>query len=200
MAAQPTFYTYRITHVSGRFYFGSRTSQVAPDLDLWRRYFTSSKEVLRMIAEDSPASFTAEVLDSYPTHDECYWAEQRLIKQAIKDPLNLNRFYVDPDSRLKKFSTAGVKDTAEQRAKKSAIHRGLPKPHTPEQNRRIGDALRGVPKKPHTEMFKNNMSRTLTGLTAWVVNSNGAKKIKTVDLEAHLSDGYHRGRVWKEQA
>lgn len=81
------FYVYRVTHSSGQFYYGSRSSKVAPNEDLWKKYFTSSKRVKSLIKSDGLDSFVAEIIDESLDGDAIYWTEQRLIKESVKNPL-----------------------------------------------------------------------------------------------------------------
>lgn len=203
MATKPTvynFYVYKVTHKTGKFYIGSRKTSVAPEEDLWVKYYTSGSLVKQLLAAGSAADFVPQVLATFETHDQCYWAEQALIKEHIKIPSCLNFYYHDVETTQKKFSTYDKKDTPEQRQLKSKIHKGLPKPHTALQNQRIGDAQRGVPRAPHTEEWKRNMAKILLGRTAWVVSPTaGPKKVFTSQLENYLSAGFQRGRKVRGQ-
>jgi len=120
-------YTYRIINIlTGEFYFGSRCRNVnlglSPEEDLWINYFTSSKNIKSLIEKFGKESFISEIIYEQTDSDfidAYYWKEQEFIKENRKNPLCLNRNYVDPLSGIKKFSRAGVKDTDEQKIQKS---------------------------------------------------------------------------------
>lgn len=105
-------YSYNILcKVTGQFYFGSRGANVrlkrAAKDDLWICYFTSSKEIQNLLTLYGPESFEYNVLLESKNYDECYWYEQDIIKQNISNPLCINRYYINKDTKAKKFSTFG---------------------------------------------------------------------------------------------
>lgn len=154
-AMKPTPYVYKITNlVSGEFYFGSRYANVrhkrtAQD-DLWNYYRSSSKVLKQSIENFGEHSFKAEIIflnDDYINGEntfECYWFEQNLIKEHIKNPLCLNRHYVDKDTGNDAWCVAGELKTPEHKERIGAAQRGQKrKPLTPEHLAKISAKLLG---------------------------------------------------------
>lgn len=107
-------YVYKITcNTTNQFYFGSRfrnqKNKINPKDDIWKKYFSSSKEIKKLINEHGKESFTIEIVLEDISYDICYWEEQKIIKENIKNPLILNKHFIDPDTRKNKFSNAGNK-------------------------------------------------------------------------------------------
>jgi hypothetical protein len=99
-------YVYRVTNsITKQFYIGSRTENVTkcrhPEDDLWKYYFTSSKKVKQMIAEYGLDSFIVEILSKHDSYEDCFWEEQRLIKEFKDHPNRLNKAWIDPDTGKK---------------------------------------------------------------------------------------------------
>jgi hypothetical protein len=140
-----TPYVYYIKHrKSGKFYFGFRKKNVAigvkPEDDLWKQYFTSSRYVKKMITEFGKDSFDAKVIFTNIDSEVCYWYEQNLIKQSIKDSLSMNYKYVEFETGKEMF--------------------GGGKPLTEETKKRIGDSLRG---KTHSKEYAEAISKRQLG-------------------------------------
>ena len=94
-------YVYKVTNkITGQFYFGSRTNNVAkgrtPEEDLWKYYFTSSKIVKDLIEEYGIDSFDIEILLKDEQYETCFWEEQKLIFESKDNPKRLNKAYVNP--------------------------------------------------------------------------------------------------------
>lgn len=102
-------YVYFIKNkITNQFYYGSRSVSGSPTKDLWIHYFTSSKYVKQLIDEHGQDSFECNVIFEYDDYDICYWYEQLLIKETVKNLLSLNKFYIDPDSSMKCFHSVGI--------------------------------------------------------------------------------------------
>jgi hypothetical protein len=160
-------YVYKITHRSGKFYFGSRTptnQKIPSEQDLWVRYFTSSKYIADIINSDGVESFTPEVIKIYEDRDLAFWDEQDLIKENIKNPLCLNHHYVNRENGEMKFSTLGISPSEKRREEIGNEHRGQQLgPQTEKQKKLIGDSQRGIPRKKHTPESKQKIVDWLTG-------------------------------------
>lgn len=90
-------YTYLITNkITNEYYYGYRCRNIAlkrtPEEDFWIHYFTSSKRVKTLIEKYSKDSFDACILLKDENYEKCYFHEQELILQNIKDPLCLNTY------------------------------------------------------------------------------------------------------------
>ena len=120
-----TPYTYFIKNkITGQFYYGSRGRKSfvnrLPEDDLWIKYFTSSNFVKNLISEHGKDSFEFSIMLIDESYDNCYWYEQRLIKDNMHHSLCLNRYYIDSETNKKKFSSYGRKVSDSEKAKKSA--------------------------------------------------------------------------------
>lgn len=111
-------YVYYIKHIpTGKYYYGFRSANIAlnrlPKDDLWKKYFTSSKEVkdLRKTADN----FYVEIIHEDTDLENAFWVEQDYIKQHIDDPLCLNKYYQDKNSNNRVFSFAGQRHSEETR-------------------------------------------------------------------------------------
>ena len=103
-------YVYKVTNkITNQFYYGSRTENVRkkrlPEEDLWKHYFTSSKKVKYLIEEYGIDSFDVEIVSRHDSYEECFWEEQRLIKESKDNPNRLNKAWVDPNTGKKVLTT-----------------------------------------------------------------------------------------------
>jgi hypothetical protein len=113
-------YTYLIKHKpSGKVYYGYRSAnKVEPQEDLWKRYFTSSPKVQRLIEETGVDSFQVEVRRVFETKEQASSWETRVLK----------RCKVLEDDRWINQNIAGyVVPTEESNKKISDYHKGKPK-------------------------------------------------------------------------
>lgn len=74
-------------------------------------------------------------------------------------------FYNGYNSTLGGDGTFGRKRTLEERMKQSLSAKGKPKPHTPEHNIKIGNAIRGKKRGPHSEEHKKKISKSSKGIS-----------------------------------
>ncbi len=68
------------------------------------------------------------------------------------------------NSTLGGDGTLGRKRTTEERIKQSLSTKGIPRPHTPEHNKKIGDANRGKKRKPLSDEVKLKISQATKGI------------------------------------
>lgn len=96
-------YTYYIKHrPSGKRYYGVRTAnRVTPSEDLWKRYFTSSKQVKNLIEQDGIDSFDVQVRRVFDDPDAAHRWEDRFLRRvdALNDETWLNRRVGDKYSK-----------------------------------------------------------------------------------------------------
>lgn len=103
-------YTYFIRNkITDQFYYGSRSGDRIPETDLWVKYFSSSVYIKELIKLHGIESFDSKVVLINSDYDVCYWYEQLLIRDSIKDKRSLNKYYLDPDTSIKKFCLLGPK-------------------------------------------------------------------------------------------
>lgn len=97
------YYVYKVTHLkTGQYYYGSRYSHVKegrlPADDLWVKYFTSSREIKRLIDRDGKQAFSYEIVAQSTDKEYVYRLEQDLIKISLNEPLCVNMQYVSPET------------------------------------------------------------------------------------------------------
>lgn len=102
-------YTYFVRNkITNQFYYGSRCRNIKlnkhPEEDLWIYYFTSSKEINKLIKTYGKDSFEIGIIMKDVDYNKCYLHEQTLIAANLDDKLCLNKY-----CRITgQFSTAGM--------------------------------------------------------------------------------------------
>lgn len=155
-------YVYKLVHrETGQFYHGVRlVNKVPPAEDLFVKYFSSSRTVKKLGAEN----FDAVVLSEFSLPDDAIAEEQRLIEENWRDPLALNKARLGSIASKKIiFNNIGRTQTEEHRRniglanigkhfnnrasdpevrmKNSVANTG--KTHTAESKKKISDGLKG---------------------------------------------------------
>lgn len=74
-------YTYVVNCPDGRRYYGVRYAKNADGKDLWSTYFTSSKEIHRMISIYGSDKFTAYVRKTFSTKDQAILWENKVLRR-----------------------------------------------------------------------------------------------------------------------
>ena len=130
-------YTYLITHKpTGQRYYGFRSANtVAPEEDLWKRYFTSSKRVQQLVEETGADSFDVEVRKTFDTQEQAtHWETKVLRRMRVLESdqwlnQNIAGYIVPTEESRKKISEAnkGRVQSEEHRLKRSLTQKGKPK-------------------------------------------------------------------------
>ena len=170
-------YVYKVTNrITNQFYYGSRTENVRkkrlPEEDLWKHYFTSSKKVKDLIDEYGIDSFDVEILSKHDSYEDCFWEEQRLIKESKDHPNRLNKAWVDPDTGKKVLTTWNETEEEKKfRIEKMALnkkgrfnsngHYGLK--HTEETKKKIAEQKGWK----HTDEAKQKMRKPKGPMPEW---------------------------------
>lgn len=170
-------YVYKVTNrITNQFYYGSRTENVRkkrlPEEDLWKHYFTSSKKVKDLIDEYGIDSFDVEILSRHDSYEDCFWEEQRLIKESKDHPSRLNKAWVDPDTGKKVLTTWNETEKEKKlRIEKMALnkkgrfnsngHYGLK--HTEETKKKIAEQKGWK----HTDEAKQKMRKPKGPMPEW---------------------------------
>jgi hypothetical protein len=118
-------YVYYIKHLpTGKFYYGSRYKHInkgiLPEQDFWRNYFTSSKEIKKLIEDTGNSSFDYKIVYTDFDIDKCFSYEQTLIKEHISDPLCINKRYFDSVNGTTVFCTYGKTLSTKGKPKKES--------------------------------------------------------------------------------
>lgn len=81
-------YVYKVVdRVTGEYYIGFRSAhKVAPEFDLWVKYFTSSR-----IVKSKIDCFDPSIIEIFDSAQEAYDYEQLLIYENWEDPLMINK-------------------------------------------------------------------------------------------------------------
>lgn len=171
---------YILTHKqTNEFYIGYREANKVPsNQDIVKIYASSSKHVKDRGIENFEPFILAEFFDPL----SAYEFENRLIKDNIKNPLCLNRRYVDVDTgklrlRRPKKGEVGyiqIKISEETRHKLGMINKGKPKTDecklklseagklrvvSDETKEKISAALKGKSRPQFSETWISNMSK-----------------------------------------
>ena len=138
-------YVYRIEHTSKKAYIGSRTSEVAPKLDLGNNYFSSSTdEEFTKDQIKNPECYKYKITGIYPTRSSAIDEEINL--QKFFDVAKNKMYYNKSIQRSNGFDTTGGKLCYNEALNKTTIY--YPPLLPPE------GYIKGT--KPGTNVAKNN--------------------------------------------
>ena len=102
-------FTYRVTHLpTGRWYYGVRYKNGCSIDDMWTTYFTSSKQIKKLILQDGKDSFKAEIRKIFDDAKKAIAWEARVLKRMLgsKNCINGSAFPATlPENRLKGHAT-----------------------------------------------------------------------------------------------
>lgn len=149
-------FTYYIYHIpTGSKYYGLRYKKGCHTSDLWNKYFTSSKEVKKLIKEYGILSFNVEIRKVFEDVEKAKEWEHKVLRRlkVLSKPEWLNK------STAKIASTKGFKYSEESKRKMSLKQSGPNNPmfgraHTYETRQKISQAG----KRPCSETTKTKIS------------------------------------------
>ena len=141
-------YTYCITHKStGRRYYGARWARNACPEDLWSSYFTSSPHIQKLVREQGPDAFLAEVRRTFDDAARAKMWEHKVLRRlravSRSDWYNRSNGQAPVFSRSRVGQGKGRKLTDSHKHAISKGCRGKSKPQTLEHRRKGADARRG---------------------------------------------------------
>lgn len=150
-------YTYLIKHKpTGQVYYGFRgANTVAPEEDLWKRYFTSSKRVQQLVEETGADSFDVEVRKTFDNQEQATQWETKVLRRmrVLESDQWLNQniagYIVPTEESRRKISEAnkGRVQSAEHKLKRSLTQKGKPKVNsknkTPEYRVKMSELKKG---------------------------------------------------------
>jgi hypothetical protein len=166
-------YVYKLTNKNtGEFYFGSRVANIgikrSPEKDLWKYYFSSSKEIKAIINAHGAEIFHPEIIYTNTDRDEVYWQEQKFIKEHIKNSQCLNQHYKDRESGQKSWSTHGVEPW----------------------NKNLSSPLKGIPRSVETlELMTRNRKGKNIGQIPWNKGKKGMYSEETIQKMSAAATG-----------
>lgn len=170
-------FTYCITHIpSGKKYYGVRYKKNCSPEDLWDKYFTSSKEVKKLIENDGVSSFLVEIRKVFTCKEKAKNWEHKVLRRlkVCQKEIWLNKSYG------KAPSTSGFVYSEESRKKMSEWQKGNNNPmfgkkHTNETRKKISEAGKG---RKRSEETKSKISKAKKGKPFSGYNSNTPETIE----------------------
>ena len=188
-------YTYLITNkITHQFYYGSRYQNIklkrTPEQDLWIFYFTSSKEIKKLLKEYDRNFFEISIVFKSESYNECYWQEQDLIKISVINPLCLNKHYVDRLSGKNMFSMSGKTMSQKSRDKMSKSRTGVSR--DPEIMKKVVETKRKKGNLGPTKESIEKQKITMKGRAPW-----NQGKIATEEAKNNQSIS-HRNKPWSQ--
>ena len=162
-------YVYYIKHLpTGKFYYGSRYKHInkgiLPEQDFWRNYFTSSKEIKKLIEDTGNSSFDYKIVYTDFDIDKCFSYKQTLIKEHISDPLCINKRYFDSVNGTTVFCTYGKTLSTKGKPKKESTKEKMRQPKSLTHRNNISKAQLangGNGPDKHKEESKNKTRETM---------------------------------------
>ena len=170
-------YVYYIRHVpTGKYYYGSRYNHIKngilPEDDLWIKYFSSSKEVKKLLTETGIDSFETMILYKDVDTDACFEFEQTIIKENIKDPLCINKRYFNTTSGKMSYCVFGKTLSSKGKPKREDTKQKMRKPKTDSHKESIRQAqLRNGGNGP-----ENHSIETITKIKDWLFANSAFKQ------------------------
>lgn len=160
-------YVYKLIHKeTNKFYFGSRWANCLPaDLDLGKKYFTSSKEIKINFHE-----YNYEIIKQFDNKQEAFIFEQNLIKNNWNNPLLLNKGCFGINGKMilnvtsshkseihkQKLSEAAKKRSPEWKEKQSKVQSG--KKLSEETKKKMSLAKKGKYDGENNPMYGKTLS------------------------------------------
>lgn len=211
-------YTYLIRHIpTNRVYYGVRYARGCHPSDLWVSYFTSSKDIKRLIAEYGVDSFQIEIRKQFSDPKKAVAWEIAVLRRmnAIHRPDFINRglpgmtirFTLSEETKIKMRKPKSVPRSKTHIDKIVAKTKGVKKgPNSAEHNANISKATKGKhagrvgekaprygTKKSTGEIAKMKESK-LAQARKWMTNGTSAVFVSAKDIDLYLQQGYTMGR------
>lgn len=158
-------FTYLLVHKpTGKKYYGSRYAQGCSTSELWTTYFSSSKVVQQLIAEDGKDSFVCTVRKTFSTAEEAISWEGRVLRKvnARKDPRFINMHNNDGLVGLKGDSNPMRNAEHLEKWKKSAARNKTGRILSIDHKNAISKALTG---RVRSKEECDNISKGLKGIS-----------------------------------
>lgn len=161
-------FTYLITHIpSGKRYYGVRYRKGCHPSEIGTKYFSSSKIIKKMIAEEGLSNFKFEVRRTFDTAEAARkWEHKVLTRLKVgknDDWFNMNQ---TETPRGDGSHWRGRKRSISNKNKISVIHKGKPK--SLEHKQKLSASLKGRP-------LSSSTKEKMKGRTAWNKDKTGVQ-------------------------
>jgi hypothetical protein len=199
-------FTYLVTHIpSGKKYYGVRFKHGCSPSDLWDKYFTSSKEIKKLILESGLSAFAIEIRKTFDCKEKAREWEHKVLRRlrVYNSDIWLNK------TTGKTPSTKGFIYSEESKRKMSESQKG-------EKNHMFGKSRSQLTREKISKSLKNRIVSTETkhkisvakkGKPFTGYNSNTAETIekrrlsctgkkRTEEQKQKMRDAA-KGRKWK---
>jgi hypothetical protein len=169
-------YTYLIKHKpTGQVYYGFRSANtVAPEEDLWKRYFTSSKRVQQLVEDFGAESFDVEVRRTFDSQEQAVNWETKVLRRCkvLEDTRWLNQnilgYIVPTEESRKKISEAnkGRIQTEDEKLQRSLSQKGSKRPWSAQNlPKDVSGANNGMYGKTQSEETRRKIGEKNRGKT-----------------------------------
>ena len=208
-----TPYTYLVKHIpSGRVYYGLRYAKNCNPEDLWKTYFTSSKDIKKLIDSDGKNAFVTEIRQIFEQATSAIEWEKRVLRRMNvtkrDDFINRNvpgssmfSHSEETKAKMRKPKPADFKNTL-MGNKRATVNKGIKKPEgfgkkisekkTGKNYGRVGtNAPRYGQKKSQQELDK--MSASMKS-KKWMNNGANCVFVDADKILEYLELGYTLGR------
>ena len=204
-------YTYLITHKpTGQRYYGFRSANtVAPEEDLWKRYFTSSKRVQQLVEETGADSFDVEVRKTFDTQEQATQWETKVLRRmrVLESDQWLNQniagYIVPTEESRRKISEAnkGRIQTEEEKLKRSLSQKGSNRPWAKDNlPKDVSGANNGMYGKQHSDDTKRKISEANKASGHMLGDNNPMRKVEwTEERKQHMKNIRANRGPWTEE-
>jgi hypothetical protein len=187
-------YTYLVKHKkTGKVYYGSRYSKNCHPDDLWKKYFTSSKDIKFYIKKYGKNSFEYQIRKTFNNIFKCQEWEFKVLKRinAVERDDFLNKSNGKGLIKTKNWLT---KEAYKRYLKLTSLgHKGIPE--TEETKKRISEGVKKNWKiRKASKNYKEYCKKISKINSKFKWCTNGKKNIR-LKLNQKIPKGYKRGRT-----
>lgn len=208
-------YTYLITHIpTGKVYYGLRFARGCHPSDLWVTYFTSSKDIHKMIKEYGKDSFVSEIRKTFDNPRAAIKWELTVLRRmkvlARDDFINRNipgttlRFTLSEETKqkMRKPKPEGFSEGLKGNTRAKAL-KGKPK--SKEHSENISQGKKGKAPfkgKAHPRYGKNKPKEEIAKIKEtklaqhkkWMNNGVNSAFVSSSEIDSYIARGYTMGR------
>lgn len=214
MLSQP--YTYLIKHLpTGKVYYGLRYSKTSNPADLWKTYFTSSKDVHKLIKEYGKESFVTEIRQTFDSPEKAIKWELTVLRRmkvlSREDFINRSipgttlRFTLSEETKekMRKPKPQGFSESLKGN-KRATVNKGVPKTKEHAENiskgkkgknfGRVGELAPRYGTKKSPEEIEKMKTTKQQQKRKWMNNGESSAFVCENEVDYYLQRGYNLGR------